>query len=210
MVLSTLLACATALFATGCGASSPTSPSQSASPPPVAQTRLALACSGQSNAVELCFGTPTSPGSFLAPYADQVAFAEGSRPISYWDADWDCWTRLRDVLSANHPRLDAFVWWQGENNWMDPSGYYRAKLADLVARVRLTVGNPNLRILVVQTGIRDDTRATILTEQLAFIAHDRNAVLVPTGDLAFPDGGVHMEDAGYRIVAQRIAQLARP
>ena len=104
--------------------------------------------------------------------------------------------------------MDAFVFWQGESDIDNPR--YGAALADLVGRVRATVGNPSLLIVLMQYGpaYSGHLNGSEVQSQL-WAAQDAHAMWVPTRDLEFlPDGG-HMTPAGYSAAAERIVSLVR-
>jgi len=159
--------------------------------------------SGQSNAEKL--------GPFLTPYAHVVGFSKTSTAIDEWAPGHPMWIRLAPSLRA---AASAFIWWQGESNNNDPPGSYRARLADLAARVRAAAHQPELLFVVIRVGPNyRPPGCNIWDEQQAFVARDPHAVLVPSDDLEFVDY-IHMTDNGYRQMAARIAQTlhaeARP
>jgi hypothetical protein len=161
------------------------------------------ALSGQSNAENLA--------KFLTPYAHVVGFSKTSTAIDEWAPGRPMWMRLAPTLGG---AAAAFIWWQGESNNNDPPGSYRAKLADLAARVRAASHRPDLLFVVIRVGPNyRPPGCNIWDEQQAFVAHDPHAVLVPSDDLEFVDF-IHMTDNGYRQMAARIAQTlhadARP
>ena len=151
--------------------------------------------SGQSNAEKL--------RPFLRPYARVVGYAKTSLAIDEWRPDRPMWKRLAPALSTP---TGAFIWWQGEANNNDPAGSYRAKLADVAARVRRAAAQPDLVFVVIRVGPNyRPPGCNIWHEQEAFVAADRSAILIPSDDLEFVDG-IHMTDAGYTRMAARIAQ----
>ena len=153
------------------------------------------AVSGQSNAEKLA--------PFLTPYAHVVGFSKTSTAIDEWAPGRPMWIRLAPSL---RPAASAFIWWQGESNNNDPPGSYRARLADLAARVRAAAHQPDLLFVVIRVGPNyRPPGCNIWNEQQAFVERDPHAVLVPSDDLEFVDY-IHMTDNGYRQMAARIAQ----
>jgi hypothetical protein len=148
--------------------------------------------SGQSNAEKL--------EPFLQPYARVAGYSRTSTAIEEWAPGKPMWKGLAPALKLP---MSAFIWWQGESNNNEPPGSYRAKLAELAARVRKAARAPDLVFVVIRVG--PNYRAnTIWSEQDAFVSADRHAILVPSDDLEFVDY-IHMTDAGYRHMAERLA-----
>jgi hypothetical protein len=173
-----------------CGAS-PVRPTPAPTGPPK------LAVVGQSNARMIV------PAFTRHPELLTVVPARSNGPvISCWDEGDSCWTTLLDDFAAR-PKLDAFVFWQGEGDITNPQ--YGAKLASLIQRVRTLVGQPDLLIVLMQYGPAYSGRAGGSEEAtVAFSQQDAHAIYVPTHDLEWlPDGG-HMTEAGYDAVTQRI------
>src|SRR5207237_277395 len=113
------------------------------------------------------------------------------------------WVRLAPTLSTP---MSAFIWWQGEANKNDLAGSYRAKLANLAARIRAVSRQLDLLFVVIRVGPNyPPPDCNIWSEQEAFVAADRHAVLVRSDDLEFVDY-IHMTDRGYTQMAARIAQ----
>ena len=85
---------------------------------------------------------------------------------------------------------------------------YGAALADLVARIRANVGNPQLLIVLMQYGMQYSGH-TNGSEQasIAWVGNDPHALYVPTHDLEFLPDQTHMTTAGYSAVAARIASM---
>jgi hypothetical protein len=175
----------------GCGAPSAAAPS-----PPV----TAVLLSGQSNAGGV------SP-FLMAAYrpADVFVAAHGGEPIRKWAPGSLYWNELARLLRQP---LKAFIWWQGENDLESTS--YLADLADLVARVRATNHAPNLLVIVVRILPQPhDWGAGVRAAQEAFVQADANAVLVSSDGVPAQADGIHLADAGYRQVADRIVAVLR-
>jgi len=175
-------------------------------------TPTTLALAGQSNAILL---RPSL--SALAPVIG--AGDQGATAISCWASTGPCWLALKPTLAAQP--LKAFIWWQGEMDILTcvvPDTYgpcdrqYGVALANLFSRVRLAAGNPNLPIVVMQMGAwaahwRPQT--TVESDTLGWVAQDRHALYIDTRDLEYRTDGIHMTEAGYTAVAQRIVAMIR-
>lgn len=172
--------------------------------------------SGQSNAVAL--------EHYLRPYATIRAVAEGSMPIEAWALGTSLWTALEAQLHAGP--VDAFVWWQGENNTDDPDAY-PSKLDDLIRRVQAVLGRQRV-LLVVIIGVTaagplgglegwDAFRAMQATYAAArgfsYVRCDDIDPKPVIGSYDPPSGGLwpgpasspHLTSAGYVQVAARVA-----
>jgi hypothetical protein len=178
-----------ALLAAGCGAPSAVTPS-----PPV----TAVLLSGQSNAGGV------SP--FLAAaYRPSEVFlsAHGGEPIRKWAPGTLYWNELARLLRQP---LKAFIWWQGESDL--ESTTYLADLTDLVARVRATNHAPHLLVIVVRILPQPhEWGAGVRAAQQAFVQADSKAVLVSSDGAPAQADGIHLTDAGYREVADRIMEV---
>jgi len=160
-----------------------------------AETQPVWGLSGQSNAEKL--------QPFLEPYARVVGYSKTSTAIEEWGVGKPMWRRLEPAL---HTPMSAFIWWQGESNNNEPAGSYRAKLADLAARIRRAAHAPNLLFVVIRVGPNyRPPGCTIWNEEDAFVAADGHAILIPNDDLEFVDA-VHMTPAGYTAMAARLGQ----
>ncbi len=185
----------------GCGSSSPTAPTS---------TAPLLCASGQSN-----MWNPSTPKDGLLPVLQQLARAqgwgEGAQPIAFWDDGQRGWATLAPFLTSE---CAVFDWFQGESDdvggetpelgQFGPTapGVYRIKEADLFRRVRART-SPTLPIVVIQIAPRFvQTRA----EQFAACSADPHCTFVQTDDLNFADG-THLDEAGYRALAQRLVAL---
>lgn len=207
--LAPMLLCVLCVLCAGCG-QSPTAPSSTTATTPPTSAQL-LCASGQSNMGDRGDGPVAHSGLLVALQAVTHAqgWSLGSEPIEYWDEGAHGWEATKPFLV---PACEAFIWWQGETPEIygtvyflqPPPGYYRGKLTDLLRRVRALTA-PTLPVYVIQLAPQFiHTRA----EQAAACSADIACTLVTTDDLTFPDG-VHMDDAGYRILAQRIVGLVR-
>jgi hypothetical protein len=180
-----------ALLAAGCGAPSAAGPSLPVS---------AVLLSGQSNAGGV------SP--FLAAAyrpSDVFVSAHGGEPIRKWAPGSLYWIELARLLRQP---LKAFIWWQGESD-LD-STTYLADLIDLVARVRAANHSPDLLVIVVRILPQPHGRgAGVRAAQEAFVQADTNAILVSSDGVPAQADGVHLTDAGYRQVAERIVAVLR-
>jgi hypothetical protein len=162
----------------------------------------AIVLSGQSNAENVA--------PFLANAyhpAQVISSTHSGNPIETWAPGKSNWTELARLLRQP---LRAFVWWQGESD--ATSATYPADLTDLVARVRLANGTPNLLVVVIRIlPLPHGSGASVRAAQEAFVQADVNAVLVSCDGVPAQPDGVHLTDAGYRQVAARIvAILGKP
>jgi carbohydrate esterase-like sialic acid-specific acetylesterase len=163
--------------------------------PPDGGGKTVWGLSGQSNAVKL--------KPYLSRYAAVVGYAKTSMAIDQWNPRGPMWVRLAPALDTP---MSAFIWWQGEANNNDPAGTYRARLADLVSRIRRAARQPDLLFVVVRVGPNyRPPKSNIWHEEDAFVSADRDAILIPSDDLEFADA-IHMTDLGYTHMAGRIAQ----
>ena len=151
---------------------------------------------------------------FLAEVAELPAFyGEVTTIAPCWSQNGSCWLTLRPQLA---PRLDAFVWWQGEYDAIldppTPIEVYAQRQTDLITRIRSANGNPRLLVVVLQMGpMFDGPRGGTIGPayqqfKREWAAADVNAVYVPTADLAWRTDEVHMTDQGYRDVSARIRE----
>jgi hypothetical protein len=203
------------LVVSGCTGRAPLAASEVAAAAP----HLTLGCSGQSNADFLCRSTGALP-----QLADVVGYQLGARRIVCWDefpdpaydtrVDWGplgvgyCWSFLRPTLSQ---RMDAFIWWQGEYDANDrpAPGYYTAKLANLMARVRAANGNPNLLIAIVQINAEVYDGTTVQAELATWARSDAHAVYVPTAGLPYADGAHMTDDYDHPGLSPQYQEVAR-
>lgn len=158
-----------------------------------------IVLSGQSNAVTLA---PV----LQSKYAGRVIGAwESGLSIAFWGTNDRMWYALRPALQQN-PR--AFVFWQGES---DCSGLstavpdYAERFADLMARVRLEAGSPELRIVVVLIAPAENC-GRVRSIQSAWVASDRFAAIVSTDDLGHvnPPADWHITEPAAVLVADRV------
>lgn len=181
--------------ACGSGAREFTAPSAVTGP-------LRLGLAGQSNAKLI------EPS--LREVADVRAFAwEVTTIAPCWSSAGACWGILRPMLPQP---LDAFVWWQGEQDALLETVNYPALLSELVARIRAENGNPRLLIVIPQMGPMFDgprmgTAGDVLQRQRReWAAADGNALYIETQDKEYRTDEVHMTDQGYRDVSARIVE----
>ncbi len=176
--------------------SSPTAPTQ--------HGPLSILCSGQSNALWLCTGSPDHLESFWIPYGTVRGDYASGAPISLWDADGQYWERLKAVLPG--APVDAFVWWQGETDGLRgiSDGVYGSKLDGLIKRVREALNTPRLLVVVVEMG-QGVPNGPVQRETLSWTQRDAHAVYIRTSGLEYMGDGVHMTANGYLGVATRIA-----
>jgi hypothetical protein len=182
---------------------------------------LRLILSGQSNAAAL--------QPFLCRHDIVVGHAVSLTPIACWDDGAACWTILAraiatgalsreaeppvHVASYSAGTVDAFVWWQGEND--AGTADYGARFADLARRVRAAVGNPALLVVVMQLGPAYATDglppspALSATAERRWAETDPHAVFVETHDLPFQPDRTHLTTAGDRMAAARIDRRIR-
>ena len=174
--------------------------------------------SGQSNAVGLA--------PYVGPYATIRSVSQGSVGIAAWDAGQPLWVALEAALRAGP--VDAFLWWQGENNTDDPDGY-PTKLDDLMRRVQAVVGRQKLLTAVI-IGVSaagplgglegwDTFRAMQATYAAArgfyYVRCDDIDPKPVIGSYDPPSGGTwagptsspHLTSAGYVQVASRVATV---
>jgi lysophospholipase L1-like esterase len=160
----------------------------------------AVLLSGQSNAGGV------SP-FLVSAYRPSEVFlsAHGGEPIRKWAPGTLYWNELARLLRQP---LKAFVWWQGESDL--ESTTYLADLADLVARVRAANHAPALLVIVVRILPQPHGwGAGVRAAQEAFVLADANAVLVSSDGVPAQADGIHLMDAGYRQVADRIVAVLR-
>lgn len=183
-------------------AGSSTSPS---SPTPATAFGQTILLSGQSNAVNL------RPALAAAYTPGVISISEANQRIREWAQGGRLWQQLEPEL---HRPLTAFVWWQGETDGFDHNDAYAAQLADLLARVRQTNGNPQLlvvvvRVLLYRSPIQDFDNAFIRSAQERVVSTDPAAVLVSVDDLP-GDGQAHLAfPDGYTPAAERILAAIR-
>lgn len=110
-------------------------------------------------------------------------YALGGMPISHWDeAKGKGWEKLKTAIEAQGKGAHVFLWYQGESDGdsgkTEPAVYI-AKLSNLVARVRGAVGNPAMKVVVVQFGVKGEDYGPIRDALRRFVVLDGNAMLVP-------------------------------
>lgn len=185
-----------------CG-QSPTAPAPvagSSTPAAVGPPKLSVV--GQSNARMIV------PAFSRHPELLTLVPARSNGPvIDCWDEGDSCWTTLLEDF-PERPKLDAFVFWQGEGDITNP--LYAEKLANLIQRVRRLVGQPDLLIVLMQYGPAYSGRQGGSEDAtVAFAQQDPHAIYVPTHDLEWlPDGG-HMTEKGYDAVTERIVTMVK-
>lgn len=192
-----------ALLCSACSKGSPLAPT-------VAQHQPVWALSGQSNAIGV--------KGALEAYATIVGAEQGSQPISAWAPGTPLWSALADSLRAGP--VDAFIWYQGENNRYDVDTY-PASLDDLLARVR-AVQNPSRIVICGLGGMAGYEEFRVMQR---VYAGSRGLIFVPSedlprtqaGDYDIPSGGLwpggdynpHLTVEGYKRMAERIATALR-
>lgn len=201
--LALMLLCVLCVLCAGCG-QSPTAPNPQ--PLTLSPTSAPLLCaSGQSNMGDGSLTRGLLPALKLIAHAQ--GWDEGAQPIEFWDEGQRGWLSLVPFLT---PQCTVFIWFQGETpealgpDYLYASGSYTREALALFARVR-ALTSPALPMYVIQIAPRFTvTRA----EQVAACTLDPHCTYVLTDDLTFPDG-IHLDDASYRILAQRIVGLVR-
>lgn len=110
----------------------------------------------------------------------------------------------------------GIVWMQGEGDTGSSAvaGRYQANLARLMTRIRATLGDPNLPVVVGR--ISDSGAAagapvwpygeTVRQAQAAFVAADGHAALVTSTDQYSTIDRVHYDSPGYLDLGTRFAQ----
>lgn len=101
----------------------------------------------------------------------------------------------------------AFIWFQGENDSFDQAqaSAYEANLGSLLADVRAEVGDPELPVIVVQTGAWAQSLhygRKVAAAQQRVVDQDAHAQLVVTDDLS---GFYHYDPAAQLVIGKRIA-----
>ena len=204
-LLAAWLAAGVVLMVAACGGKgSPLAPGVATAAVPV------WVLSGQSNAVGV--------KGALESYATIVGAEEGSAGISAWAPGTPLWSALEASLRAGP--VDAFIWWQGENDRYNVDSY-PASLDNLIARVT-TTQHPTRIVLCGLGGMAgyEDFRA--MQRQYAT---SRGLLFVPSedlprtqaGDYDTPSGGIwpggdynpHLTVEGYKVMASRINAVLR-
>lgn len=171
------------------------------------------------------FPTLTSPLQGEAISITKVAV--GGTPISQWlkenrDNDDNYWYGLVDAIKGAQGTLEAFVWFQGENDLFledGPNLSYQEQLTQFVADVRQEMYDmsgdkfespADIPVIIVELGRWIwGLGSEIIDAQRAFVASDSNAVLVPTGAGDNRDEKMtafyHYDIASILIIGKRIA-----
>jgi len=115
--------------------------------------------------------------------------------------------------AATHPacadqacRWGAFVWFQGENDSFEEqnASEYESNLRNLLADVRAAAADPELPVIVVQTGAWAqslDYGREVAAAQQRVVDDDPRATLVVTDDLS---GYYHYDPAAQLIIGARV------
>jgi hypothetical protein len=124
-------------------------------------------------------------------------------------------TSLASDPAAVHPacadeacQWGAFVWFQGENDSFDeqPASEYESNLRNLLADVRAAAGDPELPVIVVQTGAWAqslDYGRVVAAAQQRVVDEDPLAQLIVTDDLS---GYYHYDPAAQLIIGARVLE----
>ena len=154
--------------------------------------------------------------------------AVGGSSMSQWvkenkDNDGNFWYALADAIKGANGNLEAFVWFQGENDMFLEEGAnlsYQEQLTQFVADVRQDIYDTSgdkfaapadIPVIIVELGRWVWGIGTeIITAQREFVASDLNAVLIPTGGGDDPEQYLsnfyHYDNASILIIGRRIAK----
>lgn len=126
--------------------------------------------------------------------------ANPGKPISFWSNSGPGWAGLKGAIASHGKNADVFFWYQGESdaNAKMSTADYKAKLTELVNRVRTESGNPNQLAVIVQLARWKPNVAgaeAIREAQREFAISDARAILVPANP--YESDGVHLTRAGY-------------
>lgn len=162
------------------------------------------AVAGQSNAIGL--------RPYLEAYTPIVGTQLNNTPIAAWAPGQADWTLLETALRGTHPSV--FIWYQGETDALlhaIAAAQYRAKLEDLIVRVRAVLG---YKVPVLIVGLADDEPGEEAWWQLIRQAQQDTAAangwLYITAQ-GYPLADVrHLNAAGYQALALDIQKLLVP
>jgi Carbohydrate esterase, sialic acid-specific acetylesterase len=116
---------------------------------------------------------------------------------------------VHPACAAEECHWGAFIWFQGENDSFEQShaATYESNLRNLLADVRAEVGDPELPVIIVQTGSWAQSLyfgRQVAEAQQRIDYEDANAELVVTDDLS---GFYHYDPAAQLIIGKRIADV---
>jgi len=139
-----------------------------------------------------------------------TGYASGGQPIKHWDEKQSGATGLFAALQRDGINADVFLWYQGESDGKEgmDAETYKAKLKDLVERVRTAAKNPQMIAVIVQLGLWKNAAGDFMPIREAerqFVLEDKNAILVPALGRAMGDY-VHLSKDGYFELGDEIAR----
>jgi len=172
--------------------------------------------------------------SLKTPYKGEkvgiVKVAEGGTNInSNWMKDNDGgeknhWQLLVDAIDASKGSIEAFVWFQGENDSFDEDNYdnYFDNLTKFVSDVRSEIfkgsnkftAASDIPVIIVELGCwiycSDDISNKVIEAQREFVESDKKALLVETGGTDDEKkrftAYYHFDAAAILIIGSRIAK----
>jgi hypothetical protein len=153
--------------------------------------------------------------------------AGGTQIYSHWMKEnkahsLNHWYGLVDVIKAAKGSLEAFVWFQGENDIFDDWNRenYLDNLTEFIGNVRQEIfdsstnkfaSTTDIPVIIVELGNwAASVNSTVIEAQRAFVENDFNAVIVRTG-AGYEDKEklikfYHYDAASQLIIGNRIAQ----
>lgn len=150
-----------------------------------------------------------------------IKVAQGGTEIyKHWMKDSGIyWPKLRDAITAAKGSIEAFVWFQGENDSFDDwnQNNYLDHLTEFVADVRNEIfvtsekfqSAEDVPVVIVELGAW--RRGTIVIEaQRTFVKNTKNTKLVKTGadedERQRMTGNYHFDSASMLIIGSRVAK----
>ncbi len=163
---------------------------------------------GLSFGKELVKSIPDSISILLLPAA------VGGSSISQWIGDSifrnvQLFSNLAEKvkIGKEHGIIKGILWHQGENDAtnVENIALYKTRLFELLKKLRDTVGDESLPVLIGELGQDNEDCEKIDTQIKLYISTDCNASFVKTSDLKKKEDHVHFNSKGLRTLGKRFA-----
>lgn len=147
-----------------------------------------------------------------------IPTAVGGSAISQWIND-DTFRQVpllsnfreKVALGKQYGTVKGILWHQGENDALKPEtiAVHQRQLQQLFKIFRKEVGHKKLPVFLGELGsfsANDEGRQAINAQIRKFVAADRHAFLIETGDLNHNGDQIHFDSRGQRLMGERFAQ----